>query len=744
MLQVVNNFNEYVVSISQEYDLGATNSLDPEYTPFFNSIDQELIVSLVDLELVEKFLTFTYTSQGTLNSRYLETYYRISRNGTTWTNWLVLEEEINNFPPFDPLDKMLIDVKFIRKGSKSDGSIRLISFFLNGILYKGEEDGTVLIPSLGKKIIRSPFIYKVFRIDNTEIISPNSLDDVNFKYRFSQDNTRSWSQWEPLTMENISTVRINPIRFFQIEYLVENLTESSIKINDINLIGDFQNVSKDYLKTNLFGIRECCQSMMSDVSGSDSSTLGGDNCQSEGLPQLSDEDKENLYNPYAQSAAMDLYNKLSSDAVAMFGHTVTYFVTDPDGNGIDHSLNEYQLYNVVCQENIKATVENNQFPDSQIVMNQFDLALFDTFEIQITKQDFKKAFGVQRRPSKEDMILFCELNRMFIVDHAQQHRNFNNAAVYYKLILKKYNKRANVISGTKAIDDSIKQLTKNTTIDELFGIEIREDKEAVANKKEQQTLTRDPIRLEFKAEIIKELIENSSTVISKQHYDFSNLLTDGFTTLTQSVPAVVYKNVSSELKVSNNIGYLAWFKINNYLDDEVYNLFDFYDQVNSLGWKSNLSNDKISVQLNGDLYEFDFGSGGSNSLAEDVWYCYVLNIDQRQRKMSQWIYKRNVDDDEEDLARDLNSTNLRLIYSELDLDIIPVEYELENTDAKIMSSDMKMTNIRLFKDIIPKSDHNSIINQYIIGDDAKLMVFADNANNKIILDNFPYGTKENN
>lgn len=741
MAQTVNDFTEYLVHVSQEWDIGATNSSDIDYTPYFDSIDQELIISTIGLELVEKFTTFTFSTTGMVNTRYLDTYYRISRNGVAWTDWLKLDQEINNFPPFDPLDLMRIDIKFIRKGTKSDGSIRLLSFNLDGILYRGEDDGTIFITSNGKRIIRAPYVYKVFRIDNIEIISPNDISELDIKYRFSQDNTRTWSQWEPLTLENISTVRINPIRFFHIEYLIENLSDSTIKITDINLIGDFQNVSKDYLKTNLYGIRDCCQSSI--ITADLSTGLGGDECSEEGgLPILTDEDKEQLYNPYQQTQAMDLFNKLSSDAVAMFGHKIKYFATDPDGKGIDYSLNEFQLYNIVCAEEIKATVENNQFPDNQIVMNQFDLALFDSFEIQITKQDFKKAFGVQRRPSKEDIIFFCDINRVFIVDHAQQFRNFNNAAVYYKVILKKYNNRANVAPGSQAIEDAIKQLTKNTTIDELFGIEVKQDKDGIANKKEQQTLTRDPIRLEFNAEIIKELIENSSTVISKQHYDFSNLLTDGFIALTQSVPAVTYKNVPSQLKVSDNIGYMIWFRINNYIQDENINLFELYDSTNNLGWKINLENDNVNLTMNSSTYSFNFGTGGVDSLSEDVWYCYVMNIDQRQRNLSQWIYKRDVDDDDEDLARDLSSTNLRLLYSD-SIDMVPVEYELEGVDCRIMSSDIKATNIRLFKDIIPEDQHNSILNQYIIGDDAKFMVFADNANTRIILDNFPYGTKEN-
>ena len=50
---------------------------------------------------------------------------------------------------------------------------------------------------------------------------------------------------------------------------------------------------------------------------------------------------------------------------------------------------------------------------------------------------------------------------------------------------------------------------------------------------------------------------------------------------------------------------------------------------------------------------------------------------------------------------------------------------------------MKVTNIRLFNDVIPENYHNKILNQYIIGDDSKHLIFADNANTRIYLPKFP-------
>lgn len=775
MSNIVNNFNSGEIIISEEYNISATQS-DIDSTPYFNNIDEEYVVSFIQLENVKNFESFEIETVGNLQTRYLEPSYRISRNGTAWTNYLSMEEinssqsvlatnsvsytvtkieyHIDNFPPFDPLDKMWIDLKFKRVGTKSNGFIRLLSYNLTGNLLRETNDGNVLVTSADSTIIKPPYIYKVFKINDIEIISSSNLTDVSIKYRFSQDNSRTWSEWEPLTKENISTKRINPIRFFQIEYLIENNSSSSVKIQDINLVGDFQNVTLDSQKTNLYGIRECCQSFLVDNSANSSNAgavdengnfipntngvLSGQSCSDNIFNPMTSDEKSKLYNPYQQSQANNLLNKLSNDAMEVFGHKVQYFVTDPDAKGIDYSLHEYGLFNIVCEGELKVAVDNNLFPDNQIIMNQFDLNLFDAFEVHITKESFKTLFGVERRPSKEDLVYFCDINRLFIVDHSQQFRNFNNYAIYYKVILKKYNKSANVLSGEQSISDRINQLTNNSTIDQLFGIENSNDKSAVANKNQQQPLTRDPIRIELDSGvrinsiIVKELIENSTTIISKQHYDFSEVI--------GMDPIVRYKNVNPVLKVSDNIGFYIWFNLKNYLVGEEHNFFNFYDDINNIGWKTTLVSDSIITTLNGDSYTWSFnGNVGDVALSENVWYCYVLNVDQRQRKMSQYIYKRNVEDDEEDRARLLNSTVLKPVYSLVDQDITPIEYELESTIiAHIDNSDIKLTNIRLFGDIIPESQHNKLLNQYIIADDSKYLVFADNSSMKLNLPHFPY------
>jgi hypothetical protein len=736
MVNINSDFEKGIITISDEYDVMATGVEDE--TPYLNSINDEYILSFDKLDNVEKFKRFTYDSLGLKQDRFLLQYYRVSRDGNTWSEWLDLNINITNFPVVDTLDSMYLEIKWVRKGTSEIGSIRILEYKLEGIIDRQEiqfngEQAFYIEPG-DSKIVKAPFIYKVFKLEDIQIINITSLDDISIKYRFSQDNSRTWTEWEPLTKENITTKRINPIRFFEIEYLIDNKSGSVSRFQDINLVGDFQNVKEDYKKSNLFGIRECCKSNQIGYINSegkyimnDNLNTTGNNCEGENdaFKPMTDTDKAQLYNPYEQTQATQLYEKLSTDSEQVLGHKVTYYATDPDANGQDHTLNEYQLYNVVCEGDLKISIDGNNFPDSQIKMNIFDLGLFDSMEAHITKKQFKEMFGVQRRPSKEDFIHFCQVNRMYQVDHAQQFRNFNNAAVYYKLILKKYSQKSNVQTDIPEISNSISELTKNTTIDELFGKEIEQDKKSIANKKEQQPLSRDPIRLEYFSEVDKELIENSTTIISKYCYDLSTVEYNGL--------AVQYKNFNSILDVSDNISLQVWFSINNYIKDEVYKFMDVYDNGINKGWKSSLKNDSITVTMNEEEYIFELNDGESDALEEDTWYCYVLNLNQRQRYIENYIYKRNVDI--EDDAKMLNSTILRKEYYNKQ-DIEPIQYNIDK-NPKILASDMKVTNIRLFSDVIPEEAHNKVLNQYILGDDSKYLIFGDNANDKIYLKNFP-------
>jgi hypothetical protein len=740
MYAVTQDTTKGTIIISDSFSISATGDLA---APQFNNIDDEYIVTFTDLEGVEKFSTFAYDYTGKTSDRYLTTQYRISRDFKKWTEWYELPLNIKEFPPVNTSDTMYFDLKFIRKGNSTIGTIKLLDYTLNGSSVRNlVTGGTIQLSTTNEEVIlKPPYIYKVFRIDDIEILyRGGELTDVDIKYRFSQDYGRTTTEWEYFTKENITSIRISPIRFFQIEYLINYKGNTNFKIYDINLIGDFQNVTLDYQKTNLYGVREDCNCLklgiVNDTSNGFQLPTGG--IQSEltpspttnVLPQLSSDQIGNLFKPYQLQQATDLLDKLSNDANQMFGHEVVYFLTDPDRKGTDYTFHEYQLYNYVCDGLVKVSVENNQFPDNTGAINQFDLTLFDSFEIHIPKKIFKQIFGVDKRPSKEDFLWFCEINRMFTVEHSQAFRSFNNNAIYYKLMLKKYTQKANVIGVNQTITDKVKELTKNSTIDELFGLENLQDKKAVANKEQFKPLTKDRLRLEIGAKIVKELIENAEIVISKSNYDLSSVPFGS----TSSTDAVVYRNTKDYFRKSDNIGYMCWFNVNNYTTNDTYYLFDYYDDANDLGFRVSINNDIVTTKFNGTDYSLTLGQEGtSTGLNEETWYGYVLNVDQRQRKISQYIYKRNVED--EDLGSRLSTTILRRVISN-ELDLVPVEFELENISAKLLGCDMKITNIRLFIDVIPVDQHSKMLNQSVVRDDSKYLIFADNANQKLVLPSF--------
>jgi hypothetical protein len=739
-------------SINQDIATGFITISDTyiDNQPQFKKSGDTYAMSFINLKDVQKFKSFTYSTTGSIETRYLTTSYRVSRDANRWTPWMELDTNITNFPIVDVKDPMFIDIKWERVGSSNIGIIKLNNYSLQGTIQRNLVDGTSttnLSSSTNEVIIKPPYVYKVFKITDLEILSDGDINGVDIKYRFSQDYGRTVTDWEPLTKENITTVRINPIRFFQIEYLLKYTGSSSAKIYDINLIGDFQNVTLDSQKTNLYGSREDCNCLALGIISGDQSNSGVKNtdsantgiitsqsCDPNVLQPLTSDDISKLFQPYQQTQAINLLNKFSTDANQVFGHEVVYFLTDPDKKGTDFTFHEYQLYNYVCSDLIKVSVDGNNFPDNQIVMNQFDLSLFESFEIHIPKDTFKTAFGVEKRPSKEDFLWFCEINRMFQVEHAQQFRNFNNSALYYKVMLKKYVQKSNIIGVNQTITDKVKELTKNSTIDELFGLENSLDKKQVANEEQTRTLTQDVLRVVINANIDKELIENSTTIISKSNYDLSSV--------DYQTPAVVYRNFRNHFKVSDNFSFMIWFSINNYTVNDLYNFINYYDETNQLGFKINLQSDNIIFNLNSDEYRFKIGcSGEADALQENTWYSYLVNVNQRKRTITQYIYKRNVEFETD--AGLLNSTVLQKVYVQQDT-LNPVDFEIEDVQITVFGSDMKATNIRLFNDVIPEEEQNKILNQIIIGRDYRYLIFADNANMRLVLPNLPFNQVDTN
>lgn len=617
-------------------------------------------------------------------------------------------------------------------------------------------------------ILRPTDTYKIFSLTDFNVYSaPHNSYEI--KYRFTQDNYRTFTQWEPLTKENISTIKLNPIRFANIEYSIKNLSTQGLLIYDIILIGDFQNVSANYLKTNKYGLKQDCLTTLKNLNNNInndfySSCLGSYMSSTDPITDLNtslSQNSSSLWNPYQTGKIVEFSNLLGNQMSAIAGWNVQYHLTDPDGNGIDTYLHEYTLKNIVDMKYIKIVVADNKFPTETMIINQFNLNLFDTFEVHIMKDAFKNAFGITRRPSEDDIIYICETNMLFQVKHSQSFRNVMNSSTYYKVILEKYENKTNIRNLSESSKSAIENLTENSTIDSLFGNDMIQEEEKNANKQQTYPTSFDKVRLKIspKVVIIKEsnYIENFDTI--KQYYDLS------YPALKNKI-AINYTKIDNNLKKSDNRSFINWFKFNNSYSPDIkpnnimYNNYNIqtgaeYNLINNyssgIGYKIYYQGDSLYFKLNDNLFKLN------KKLETNIWYSSVINLNQRQNTLDMYLYRRDCEttitlfnsdfikatttggteyinllnegyrpvDNTEDIKN-----NGMILLDKVSYNIDTKEFT-HTENLNILGSNIKTTNIRILDDIIPEKSIINILKEYIITDEQNL-ILADNATKTLV------------
>jgi len=775
---------------------------------------------------ITEITSYTGTTVGETDSVYLTTYFQYKQGDETlWSEPLPIDE-ITTFVicPTKCLQLKLLYYRMDDGGANSGVTITLTNPSIGGIFEFTSSDETLTLTTGDTiQILDVPDVFKIFSIDGFEVISTARYGNAfTIKYRFSQDEKLSWTKWEPLTQENISTVHWDKTRFVWLQYMFEFAEGygTPVKIYDVILYGDFQNVTTNSLKLNLFGLKQNCISLyypsgeISEETGGinpNLTTSGKDaidsttqslltenseyqlrmNWMTQGLrcysnpdmggispvDQMKLENNQNsaaLWNPYDYGKIVDWHEFLAGTINDMLGFTIDYHRTDPDKNGIDHVIHEHQLHNIVDMKTIKVLVPDNQFPDNQVVINQFNLDLFDTFKINILKTEFKAAFGVQTRPGQEDILYFCQTNRMYIVKHAQIHKDIMNSGIYYNVILEKYEKRANVLNRVDESKNKIEALTKNTTIDDLFGFEKDQDSTQIANKKQMKPKTFDFIRNSISSRMVfrKEAIYNGDIKIIESMYFMENIAADEY--------GVNYVQQDNNLLKSDNRSFIVWVNFPNLYDHDkaiskamiegydipdgvIYSFVDNMD-ADGNGYKIWYQNDAVWFQLNN-----EFIQKMPISLMTNIWYAVVVNLDQRQRKFTTKVYRRNtrvevilynpktyerleldLDEDAADIEYEMNvngfravdnqeisSTEVQSIFIEMDsyetTMVEPYEFS-HNEKINIKGSRMYISNIRVLNDLIRNGDEQIILNELIVKD-AQHVIVADNAEKQIQAEN---------
>lgn len=758
--------------------------------------------SITPIKSIKSITNFSDVIRGETDKHYFKKYFTYSntRSGISYSEPAPITGITQEYCS---LNLLYLSLSYYRIDTETTTipTLSINSIVIEGIYDIEETDEIIEVPDDGY-ILTPKDIYKVFKITGFEIYGINT-NNLNIRYRFTQDNGRTFTPWEFLTNENISTIKLNPVRFAQVQYSVQKIDNSiTSKIYDVVLLGDFQNINNYYLKTNRYGVREDCATGGSQFSGT---TSNGNNSGNNSVclnGKTSYKGDGNIYNynrdwftqglscylsgnviagmtaenndpstaagnydPYNSKKIGDWYNYLANSMGKILGWTVDYHLTDPDGNGIDKYLHEYQLFNIIDVQKIKVIVPENNFPDNQVQINEFSLDMMDTFTVYILKDEFHKAFGIEKRPAQKDIIFFCQANRFYRVRHSQVHRDVMYMGIYYNVVLEKYEKLANEQNLSVASKNLIEPLTKNNTIDSLFGFDNQKEEDKIANKQFKPT-THEVYRLDInpKLSIVKKDIFNGlkGTKIAETYYNLSSIPVNS--------TAVTYTLKDSELKVSDNRSFTLWFNFNNkydpnkIIDESVYQsyyvnnnttfqLLNNYDTTNKKGYKLSYSNQKVILKIN----DLDYILNVSG-LTTNIWYGLTANIDNRQRNVNIDLFKRNYSynitmftDSYKSVTVDSSNTtgityytsagyrpvknteiNSKLVSTDL-LKVAGVEYSNVtlnsfniNETITIYSSDIKLTNIRIYDDVIPNESKSNILIQKI-SQNSDYLLMADNA-----------------
>jgi len=278
-------------------------------------LDSSNVVVKLTTEVLTNITKITSVTENTkgeiVDKVYLKKLFKYE-NGNGWSELLPLET-ITGIT-FEKCNPLILELYYYF--TLDDGRYKNTQITLDNILIKGEyqqdivEDSQGVLNNTNDELILSPTdVYKIFSLDGFKVFSNH--DGYDIKYRFTQDDGKTFSKWEPLTTENISKIRLNMLRFAKVQYLVKNISDQPLAIYDIILSGNFQNVSANYLKTNRYGLKEDCLTRlqnMTGVAGSDkihqnfyTACLSSYNQNTDITTDLANQNAENsgkLWNPY--------------------------------------------------------------------------------------------------------------------------------------------------------------------------------------------------------------------------------------------------------------------------------------------------------------------------------------------------------------------------------------------------------------------------------------------------------------
>lgn len=418
-----------------------------------------------------------------------------------------------------------------------------------------------------------------------------------------------------------------------------------------------------------------------------------------------------LFRPYdVMGPGIQLWKDLSCTVSEMFGHCVRYFKTQAKLESADPVLKEYSLFEVTEVKDIKILVPDNTFPDNAIGFNAFDMDFGDGFEVHIVREHFERAFGYDDLPEQKDYLYFPLMDRIYEVHSAYLFKDFMAAEAYYKVMLYKWQDKANVMREIPEIAEYIDDLAVN--FDEVLQPEV--DKEFIDVTKPQQYTTTaiggfDKVRSHINTDLLIETrdFSNYYTVVSKYYYDLTKNLNWGDL-------AVKYK-LGVNRSLTENTAFTMWLNVKKKTFVKSPNTYDIllegYDDTTKKGYRFTLNykantakTESITIKINEQEYTISIPE-----LTIDKWYGVIINHMNEFSQVSLHIWETKFNPNQPTQNK---TTDLRLVFT--DHVMIQPEEVKNSKNFELRAGTIQLTNIRIMSEPIEEEKQALFLNQYIV------------------------------
>lgn len=417
-------------------------------------------------------------------------------------------------------------------------------------------------------------------------------------------------------------------------------------------------------------------------------------------------DSENLYNPYSIGSAPEIYKQLTTIVSNTFGIGVDYFKTTPNQNTKDYILNEYSLKNVTDKQQVKILIPDSNLPTNDFEVNTLMLNYPLSWEIHITKSEFRSKFGEHSFPQEHDYIAMNnkQFSGVWEVQSVRLPDDFLYESAYWRVKLIPFQKRAMIEypEDKQSLLDETNLLILNPIEEERKEV-IKEEIKEHRNKEQLEDRQDFPNRGDYEQDYYNETIKveelvlyNNMAAVTRYCYNTSKITSD----------VAIRYHKQEELPNTVTISFLA---------KQICSITKPMTIMNFNGIKISMKNKSVSLEYNNVVKTFDYDKLITG------WMLIVISFDTDDMDLCSFgIYehvKRGIREQQAVFAP-LGSVNITTTTSSDPMPVIAGTYE-------IYKSNVLLTNIRLWNNIVPKERELSICLGYLVKDSENIIIADD-------------------